>query len=172
MPIRQTELLKYSTTARITKSLTAARAARRPTAFLSHSHQDAAMAKGLQAFLEAHDWEIYIDWEDTAMPATPDAETAERIQAKIEELDLFLLLATRNSTSSRWCPWELGYADGIKDRSTILIIPTRDSEGTRFGSHYLRLYRHIDVSEDDVLGHFGHDNRGYKLRGTMMPSVP
>ena len=51
--------------------------------------------------------------------------------------------------ASRWCPWELGFADGKKSLDSILIVPT--SEGTSIhGNEYLSLYRHIDHNS---LGH-------------------
>lgn len=80
----------------------------RQTAFLSHSHKDADLAKGLQAFLQAQGWLVYIDWQDTSMPPRPNKETADRIKVKIKRLDWFLYLATANSATSRWCPWEIG----------------------------------------------------------------
>ena len=78
------------------------------------------------------------------MPTSPNRETAEKIQKKIVELDWFLFLATQNSMSSRWCPWELGYADGKKGREPIAIIPTLDNSGTTHGSEYMNLYSRID----------------------------
>jgi nicotinamidase-related amidase len=84
----------------IEKSLTEARAKGRPTAFLCHSHYDHDMAEGLQVLLNEHGWNLYIDWQDTQMPETPNQETAERIQKKIKDLDWFLFLATPNSTLS------------------------------------------------------------------------
>lgn len=48
------------------------------------------------------------------MPERPNKETAQRIQGKIREIDYFLFLATENSGASRWCPWEIGYADSQK----------------------------------------------------------
>jgi hypothetical protein len=78
------------------------------------------------------------------MPAKPNRETAKRIKDKIEQLNLFLFLATPNSMASRWCPWEIGYADGKKPIDNIVVIPT--SEGaTTHGNEYLELYRRIDL---------------------------
>lgn len=59
-------------------------------------------------------------------------------------MKFFLFLATPNSMKSRWCPWEIGYADGTKANDNILIIPTEDSAGW-YGNEYLGLYRKIDV---------------------------
>lgn len=116
MAINQRDILRYeaqASTKRSAELIQEAKAARKQTAFLSHSHQDSRLAKSLQAFLQAQGWAIYIDWEDTSMPDSPTRETAEKIQAKIRDLDWFLFLGTQNSMRSRWCPWEIGYADGV-----------------------------------------------------------
>jgi hypothetical protein len=44
--------------------------------------------------------------------------------------------------SSRWCPWELGYADGVKTHERIIMIPTQDGYAS-YGSEYLDLYTYI-----------------------------
>ncbi len=120
------------------------------TAFLCHSHHDANLAKGLVQLLSESGWRIYIDWADTAMPDTPNRQTAKLIKQKIEELQYFLYLATPRSMASRWCPWEIGYADGKKLLDRILIIPTADETQTH-GSEYLQLYRRIDWSSKNQL---------------------
>ncbi|MHC4875894.1 MAG: toll/interleukin-1 receptor domain-containing protein [Planctomycetota bacterium] len=117
------------------------------TAFLCHSHKDADYAKGVQVLLAEQGLLVYIDWEDPHMPATPDRRTAERIQQRITDSDLFLFLATPNSTASRWCPWEIGYADGVKRIESIVVIPTSDSSGRFYGNEYLQLYRSIQRTQ-------------------------
>ena len=67
-------------------------------------------------------------------------------QSKIEISDYFLFLATDNSMKSRWCPWEIGFADGKKKFNDIFIVPTSSSIST-YGSEYLQLYRRIDFSK-------------------------
>lgn len=56
--------------------------------------------------------------------------------------------------SSRWCPWEIGYADGKKPIERIIVIPTRDGYNT-YGNEYLQLYRHVGVTNLDKLAVFG-----------------
>lgn len=80
------------------------------------------------------------------MPETPDRQTAARIQRKIEQLGFFLFLATPNSMSSRWCPWEIGYADGVKPRDQIIVVPTSVG-ATTHGNEYLQLYQRLDVAD-------------------------
>jgi hypothetical protein len=113
-------------------------------AFLCHSHQDRELVRGLIVQFAERGVELYVDWNDTAMPSSPDRVTADRIQARIRTADLFLFLATQNSTASRWCPWEIGYADAKRGRDNVLIIPTTDRSGNWHGNEYLQLYPKLD----------------------------
>ncbi|KPY89133.1 toll/interleukin-1 receptor domain-containing protein [Pseudomonas syringae pv. tagetis] len=143
MPIRQSDLY----TAGYSRYLQGQFSKRsgQPTAFLSHSHTDAVLALGLQELLKKAGWDVYIDWQDRTMPETPDAETAFNIKVAIVQADWFLLLATQHSTASRWCPWEIGFADGRKAHDRIAIVPTQDNQGNFYGNEYLNLYNKIDV---------------------------
>lgn len=135
--INQSSIRAYADRAGIRKSdqvVNEALRAGKQTAFLSHSHKDAELAKGLQGYLQAQGWIVYIDWEDTSMPPKPNRETAQKIKDRIKLLGWFIFLATANSTSSRWCPWEIGYADGVKQIDKIVVVPTRDSAGNNHGS--------------------------------------
>lgn len=85
------------------------------------------------------------------MPERPNRETAARIQNRIVECNYFIFLATSNSTQSRWCPWEIGYADGKKKLDDIFVVPTQDSFKA-YGNEYLDLYRRIDFSNMQKLG--------------------
>jgi hypothetical protein len=134
-----------------TRTLHEARSQSLRTVFLCHSHLDGQLAKGVVALLEEAGWRAYVDWEDASMPETPNRETAARIKQKIVDLDYFLFLATANSMSSRWCPWEIGYADGKKQIDRILMLPTTDGNRTH-GNEYLQLYRRIEMSSLDKLG--------------------
>jgi hypothetical protein len=123
-----------------------ARAMGYKTIFLSHSHKDRDYALGLKSIIESQGGNLYIDWLDEEMPAVTSKETAERLRVKIVQCYLFMFLATPNSMTSRWCPWEIGYADGKKGPDNIVIVPTKDNAGTFYGSEYLHLYRRIEPS--------------------------
>ena len=131
----------------------AARAARLKTAFLCHSHNDQDLVSAMQDFLWRNGWKIYVDWQDTTMPDQPNRETAEKIQGKIRDNDWFLFLATANSMASRWCPWEIGYADAAKGKNAVIVIPTRDAIGSH-GNEYVELYRRIDQAPDGRIVEF------------------
>ena len=102
------------------------------------------------------------------MPEKPTRETAIKIQQKIKELDWFLFLATPNSVSSKWCPWEIGFADNAKPHSSILIIPTTDRAGGWYGNEYLQLYRRIDTNQSGILMAF---NEGSTIGGISLRSL-
>ena len=127
-------------------SIDDARAAQIQIAFLSHSHKDSNLALGVQGLLKQQGWNVYIDWQDGAMPEKTNRQTAENIRGRIQACHRFLFLATENSLTSRWCPWEIGYADNVKEQNQILILLTEDDQGTIHGNEYLDLYRRIDFN--------------------------
>lgn len=140
----------------ISKSLSEALSRNKQTAFLCHSHKDLELAKGLQILLQENGWDVYIDWEDEEMPSSPNKETASKIKSKIVSTDWFLFLASSNSTKSRWCPWEIGYADSQKEYEKMLIVPTEDESGNWYGNEYLQLYKKIDEGIDKQTGMSGY----------------
>ncbi|RZI86777.1 MAG: hypothetical protein EOP38_00320 [Rubrivivax sp.] len=83
MSISQSDLLNASRRASIQKRQITANAGQ-STAFLSHSHLDRNLAEGLQILLKEQGWDLYIDWQDTTMPDTPDRQTAQNIQSRIK----------------------------------------------------------------------------------------
>ena len=144
MPLRQSDLIKKSADYRMVINegfQKTASLGKTKSAFLCHSHKDETLVKGLIALFQEKGIDLYIDWKDHSMPEAPNAETAKKIQEAIRARDLFLFLATANSKASRWCPWEIGYADSSRRR--IFIVPTTDGAGT-YGNEYLQLYAKID----------------------------
>jgi hypothetical protein len=97
--------------------------------------------------LLAQGWKVYIDWLDQELPDQPDKNTAIRIRDKISSHRWFLFLATASSVASRWCPWEIGYADAIKNNDSILLVRTEDDNGRWYGNEYLQLYRQINEAK-------------------------
>lgn len=169
MPVLIDTLRSAATRSRFTKvarTLSEARTMGLRTVFLCHSHKDADLVQGLITLLAEGGWQAYVDWEDTSMPENPTQETAQKIQAKIRQLDYFMFLATPNSMTSRWCPWEIGYADGQKSIDTILIFPTSDRSGNYYGNEYLQLYRKVDNAQGGGLGvwHPGRSASGVLLK--------
>jgi hypothetical protein len=128
------------------RSLNKSLASASTTIFLSHSHKDKELAKGLKNYLGSLGLNLYIDWEDTDMPGTPNRETAHALKRRISSTHYFLMLCTDNALQSRWVPWEVGIADMQKAAGRILIAPVINNSGQFNGNEYLQLYRKIDVN--------------------------
>ena len=167
MAISQADLVNASQRARLQKRQVIARSGQ-TTAFLCHSHRDRELAEGLQTLLHEQGWDVYIDWQDTSMPETPDLATANRIQSRIKSSTWFLYLATGNSATSRWCPWEVGFADGHKATEKIAVVATTDASGRHHGNEYLQLYQQITPADTGKLALF---RAGTTIGGSFVRSL-
>lgn len=115
--------------------------------FLSHSNQDSDLAKGFVN--QAHELgiHVYFDLYDSTLTLPPSSDTAMKLRNRIHAAAHFILLATKNSVAgSRWCPWELGCADGF--HVPISIAQTSDESGREWGAEYLQLYNSIEIRTD------------------------
>lgn len=113
--------------------------------FISHKHEDLSELMGLIGFLEKnYDVKAYIDSQDKTMPEKTSEETARKLKEKIQTCDRFILLATNKAVESKWCNWELGYADSCKYSETnMAILPIKDESEMYKGSEYMKLYPYI-----------------------------
>lgn len=140
-----------------------ARALGYKTAFLCHSHRDRTLVEGLIQLFKEEGLHLYVDWMDNEMPETTNGDTARQIKNRIRESDMFLFLATPNSLASRWCPWEIGFADGVKQHEKIMVIPTTEN-GKFYGNEYVDIYRRIERANDGKLAAWyprSHSNGTY-----------
>ena len=60
------------------------------------------------------------------MPPYTNANTAALLKTRISDTSRLVLLANRNSKESRWIPWELGIADGVRLPTSIALFPASD----------------------------------------------
>lgn len=121
------------------------------TVFLSHSHKDKTLVDGFIRLLASQlRIYIYVDWQDSTMPRVTNRETADRIKKKINDLNIFMILATKNAMESKWVPWEIGLADASKPMDKIYLVPIGDSSGNYYGSEYLQLYKTLKLSVDSM----------------------
>lgn len=113
--------------------------------FLSHSSKDDDLVAGAILVLENHGAKVYVDEIDPEMPPYTSEKTAALLKTRIRETSRFVLLASKNSKESKWVPWELGVADGVKGVSKIALFPASDSsyDQTWASWEYLGLYDRI-----------------------------
>ena len=115
--------------------------------FLSHSSLDKKRVLTLVDLFNEASYSVYVDWiEDTQLDrSNVNKDTAQTLRERMNYSKGLAYIATSNSTSSKWCPWELGYFDGKKN-SRCCILPIMESS-TFHGQEYLGLYPYISYSK-------------------------
>lgn len=131
--------------------------------FISHKHSDLEYLKGFIDYLKSN-YKInpYIDSMDSEMPQNTCPQTAERIKYVIGKCYKFILLATNDALSSKWCNWEVGIADKTKfENNDMAILPMVDDIYTPYnGNEYLSLYPRIErksIDSDEFIVKFNND---------------
>lgn len=115
--------------------------------FLSHSSLDKKLVLTLVDLFNEAGYSVYVDWiEDSQLDRdNVNKDTAQTLRDRMKFSKGLAYVATSNSTSSKWCPWELGYFDG-KNNSRCCILPIMESN-TFQGQEYLGLYPYISYSK-------------------------
>lgn len=115
--------------------------------FISHSFMDKELVEILYEKFEEAGYEVYIDWKEKSLQDRENVspETARILRERINNCLGLSYIATGNSVNSKWCPWELGYADGRKNRAAILPILNNESNEYK-GLEYLGIYPYIDYN--------------------------
>jgi hypothetical protein len=91
--------------------------------FLSHSSQDDNLVPAAIGFFMSFGASVYTDDFDKRLPNPPSVATAAALKAEIKGCPRLVVLATANSHTSRWIPWELGLGDGIRDIPPNAVLP-------------------------------------------------
>lgn len=112
--------------------------------FISHSFCDKDYVVGLNYLFKIAGYKVYIDWiGDRRLDRNyVTSETAEIIKKRIAVSTGSAYVSTSNSTSSKWCPWELGVSDGMHGK--VCILPVMDSSFK--GQEYLGLYPYLEYA--------------------------
>lgn len=141
-----------------------------PSVFLSHSHLDESLVLSAISLLERYGGDVYVDWMDPGMPERTDAKTAKILREKIAGASRFIILASARALSSRWVPWELGYADAAKTLRNVAILPVREDNEGYPGNEYMQLYQSITMnSAEEPVVIFPGDQLGANLSYWLGP---
>lgn len=123
--------------------------------FLSHSFLDALAVLGLKKLLERERLTVYVDWivDKDLDRSTPSGATAERLRKRMTSCRSMVYATSRNASTSRWMPWELGYFDGTHSPEHVSICPIETGSAGQFhGEEYLGLYKSLQpVRSEGVL---------------------
>lgn len=124
---------------------------RRRYVFVSHSNLDSELARGFVNKARQLGVNVYFDLYDSTLRLPPSADTAKKLRVRIQKASHFILLATVNSVQkSKWCPWELGCADG--NNIPISIAQTMDDSGNTWGAEYLSIYHSVEIMNAQGFG--------------------
>lgn len=118
--------------------------------FISHKHEEEEYVYRLKSLLKKYGFAGYVDWEDNTMPAETSGETAKKIKEEIDKAYKFILIATNAAIESKWCNWEIGYADTNKYINHIALFPLLRNEDNYKGEEYLQIYPSIQITDNDV----------------------
>lgn len=150
----QVRIAARQTTSRLAKSATAVLKEEASTdrdrfdIFLSHSIKDAEFVLGVMRILENTGKIIYVDWvADPKLDRTNVTPlTATQLRRRMQQSDALFYVYSKNSSSSRWMPWELGYFDGHNGNVAILPVVAEADRATFVGEEFLGLYPYVDVA--------------------------
>lgn len=124
--------------------------------FLSHSYLDKPLVYTIVDLFNAAGYSVYVDWMvDTQLDRSEvTAATAKTLRTRMDTCQGLAYIATANISNSKWCPWELGYMDGKKNRRCA-ILPVLDNQTSTFsGQEYLGIYPYIDYEKTSKSGQY------------------
>lgn len=113
--------------------------------FLSHSSKDDDKVEGAIRILKNHGAQVYVDHFDPLTKTDDCVAIAAHVRSVISACKKFVLFATPQSKDSKWMPWELGLADGIRSHPNAAIFPASEQSFDQDWAQqeYLALYRKI-----------------------------
>lgn len=114
--------------------------------FLSHSFLDQDEVLCLVQLFNKCGYSVYVDWlyDQQLDRLFVTKDTAEKLKQRMNQSKGLAYLATSNATSSKWCPWELGYFDGKSGNSRCCILPVLMYDMSEYnGQEYLGLYPYL-----------------------------
>lgn len=116
--------------------------------FLSHSYLDKTLVYTVVDLFNQAGYSVYVDWiEDQQLDRSKvNAATANTLRERMELSKSLAYVATSNSSNSKWCPWELGYVDALKNGRCAILPIMKDDSSTFKGQEYLGLYPFIDYA--------------------------
>jgi TIR domain len=133
------------------------------TVFLSHKHDEKEILKKVIELLKNNGANIYIDWQDDKMPDSTNGETANLIKNQIRTNQKFIFVASNGAINSKWCNWELGYADSLKYDKNIALMPITKNDGSWTGNEYLQIYPVIKSEYRHLKGFYYVEFNGEKI---------
>ena len=121
--------------------------------FLSHRYLDKVQVLALVHLFNREGFSVYVDWltDGQLDRSNVDEQTADLLRKRMKSSKCLAYLTTQNIANSKWCPWELGYFDGLKN-SKCCILPVMDYATDFEGQEYLGLYPYLEYVDRTSYG--------------------
>ncbi len=116
--------------------------------FISYSYIEKQSAILITELLQKIGYSVYIDLRDDTINKrqTVNKETAERIIQNMKICKSLLFLHTKATKNSQWCPWELGFFNGFRNRCAIIPLTEKNNEVIEH-QEFLSLYPYVEYSK-------------------------
>lgn len=114
--------------------------------FLSHSLLDSELILGAKLELEDRGLTVYVDWIcDPLLDRTKvTTGTAAHLRNRMRQCKMLVYVHSDNAALSKWCPWELGYFDGLRSGNVFIMPVATTTKHTYDGQEYLGLYPYLE----------------------------
>jgi hypothetical protein len=134
-----------------------------PSIFMSHAHEDKALARGLTTALGERGYRVWLDEVELRIGDS----LVERIAGAIAEGDFLLAIVSPDSLESKWCQQELSWAasKGIAD-TQVVVLPIRHRGAQMPAVLADRLWADADaVSVDELAERIARDVERHRADG-------
>lgn len=114
--------------------------------FISYSSKDKKYAMLVKQLLEnmyiddkKSGYRVYVDYDDSRLdPKCVSGKTAQILSSVIKKAKSIIYIHSQGSSLSPWCPWELGYGQGLN--KPISVLELYDNMDGFERQAYLELY--------------------------------
>lgn len=116
--------------------------------FISHSSLDKELTNHLCDLFIQNGFKAYLDYEDTELNSqNVTKRTGEQLRSKLKRCKTLAYVATSNIATSKWCPWELGFYDGLSNGRCCILPIVKGNQTTFRGREYLGSYPYLTYEE-------------------------
>lgn len=116
--------------------------------FISHSSLDKELTCSIYDLFVQNGFTVYLDYEDLELnPRNVSSSTGEKLRSKMKRSKCLSYISTSISPTSKWCPWELGYYDGVSEGKCCILPIIKGSQKTFKGQEYLGMYPYLEYEK-------------------------
>jgi len=119
--------------------------------FLSYSSLDSVSVAGIYTYLTGIGYKVYLDSinDPQLSKSSVTLTTSRTLRYRMAQCKSLFVCTSKQTTVSKWVPWELGWADGWRNKAAVLPIT---DEVTFTRQEYFELYPEVSYSPGNSKG--------------------